>query len=76
MNPAYPHVFATVSEADTLVVFSALTKKVSDGQHADANNDQEVLNYEGLKIKCLSLLILMSHALAIHPTSDLSPSVW
>jgi len=31
MNPAYPHVFATVSEADTLAVFSALTRKVRGG---------------------------------------------
>jgi hypothetical protein len=28
MNPAYPHIFATISEADTVVVFSALTRKV------------------------------------------------
>ncbi|GAX81084.1 hypothetical protein CEUSTIGMA_g8518.t1 [Chlamydomonas eustigma] len=27
MNPAYPHVFATISEADTVAVFSALTRK-------------------------------------------------
>ena len=33
MNPAYPHVFATVSEADTLVVFSALTRKVIGTAH-------------------------------------------
>ncbi len=28
MNPAYPHVFATLSEADTIAVFSATTRKV------------------------------------------------
>ena len=28
MNPRFPHVFATISEADTVVVYSAATRKV------------------------------------------------
>lgn len=28
MNPAYPHVFATVCESDKVIIFNAVTNKV------------------------------------------------
>ena len=54
MNPAYPHVFATVSEADTLVVFSALTRKVGVGRPLKALSVHAlVLNIVNSGIVCM-----------------------